>query len=136
MKTFTTSRFAALLLSNFLCASILSTGCSLYHSSDRDYFDNNGSAGAPVRTALANPTHTECEKINGDVSPGSLEGLDLSAQDEALHIERMPATSSVTVRIARRTSRESATLCKLAFDEPVTDLDLASASQALVETSL
>jgi hypothetical protein len=136
MKTLKTFILPATLLIAGLTAGLFA-GCSLYHSSDRDFFDNNGSAGAPVRAAtLAKPTYTACEKIHGDVSPASLDGLDLSAQDETLRIERKAETSSVIVRIAHRTSSESATLCKFAFDEPITDQDLASTSQALVETSL
>jgi hypothetical protein len=123
------------LLATASAGALIIQGCNLYHSSDRDYFDNNGYAGAPVKAALAKPTQSQCVNVEGELSRASLGGLDLSDNSEALAIDRTSTPASVVVRIARKKTEQSASLCKFEFAEPISDEDLQLASQALVETS-
>lgn len=101
--------------------------CSLYRTSDREFFDGNATMGAPPAQALA-PTSASCRMAD-----------DILAADqfESVQIDRAPdGVARVDYRKRIHPTDNSAADCRFVFVSEATEAELTRASKALVERYL
>jgi hypothetical protein len=95
-------------LTLLLSSVVALVGCSIYRSPDRESFNTNARAGAPVAVAIA---LLECNHVNGTLEGTQLESVQINrASSDGIHvfmIKRMTSSTPQAVLCHFVTSQEN-----------------------------
>lgn len=101
------------------------SSCTLYKSSDRDFFNSNGKSGAPASAALK-PISRFCQRHQTNTADSSpIQGELVEMSDDGL---KMVLISQISA-----TKPESFIRCRFVYESSVNDTDSLSLSRSLVE---
>jgi hypothetical protein len=143
------SKQIKLKVATFFALAVCASACTVYKSSDRDFFNSNGAAGAPTPTPMPAfvspaPAHgptaapivasANCETVAAGITETELEVSEPS--QDSFHVVR--ADEIAHVYVTHRASQLSSQTaeCHFIFRTRASDAELTSESRSLVERYL